>query len=55
MKQLDEGAGYRDVIERELAARAKARSPRPGVCACGTPNDADARFCKSCGARLEGA
>ena len=23
------------------------------VCSCGTPNDADARFCKSCGAKLE--
>jgi hypothetical protein len=24
----------------------------PGLCACGTGNDADARFCKSCGTRL---
>ena len=24
-----------------------------GSCACGTFNDADARFCKSCGAKLE--
>ena len=34
------------------AARA-ARPIVPGPCAaCGTPNDSDARFCKSCGARL---
>ena len=25
----------------------------PGLCACGTANDSDARFCKSCGARLQ--
>ena len=74
MKQLDEGADYRAVIERELAARAAKAAPQATVkaraqrvsataasdaavatCACGTRNDADARFCKSCGARLEGA
>ncbi len=27
----------------------------PGVCACGVSNDADARFCKSCGAKLRAA
>jgi hypothetical protein len=27
----------------------------PGLCACGTANDADARFCKSCGSRLQAA
>lgn len=34
-----------------------AKKPhRAGVCAaCGTANDADARFCKSCGAKLAGA
>jgi hypothetical protein len=49
MKQLDEGADYRPIIERELAARtAKAASrPAAGMCTCGTRNDADARFCKS--------
>ena len=26
----------------------------PGVCACGTPNDPDAVFCKKCGAKLLG-
>ena len=25
------------------------------VCTCGTTNDADARFCKSCGAKLRAA
>jgi len=37
------------------AAIAEAATP-PGQCPrCRTANDADARFCKSCGARLEGA
>jgi hypothetical protein len=67
MKQLDAGAAvYRTLIENELAARvgkaaaqalAPALAPAPkaeaGLCACGTRNDADARFCKSCGAKLE--
>jgi hypothetical protein len=26
-----------------------------GPCACGTANDTDAKFCKSCGARLQGS
>jgi hypothetical protein len=26
-----------------------------GSCACGTVNDPDARFCKSCGAKLRAA
>jgi len=58
MRQLDASAGYRDHIERELAKRLGA-SPAvaaPAVaraCAsCRTENDADARFCKSCGQRL---
>ena len=55
MKQLDDRGGYRDVIERELASRMKARAQRTGVCRCGTRNDADARFCKSCGSRLGAA
>jgi hypothetical protein len=63
MKQLDAGSSaYRALIEKELAARlgkgAAASQPkavtRPaGLCVCGTQNDADARFCKSCGAKLE--
>lgn len=68
MKQLDAGAAvYRALIEKELAARvgkapAAVAAPIPpvakaeaGKCACGTMNDADARFCKSCGAKLEAA
>ena len=27
----------------------------PGLCTCGIANDSDARFCKSCGAKLEAA
>ena len=30
----------------------RAASQPVGVCACGTPNDADARFCKACGTKL---
>lgn len=64
-----DGSGYRSLIERELLARvgpAPAR-PAPGPAAegapagrpdgecrgCGTLNDVDARFCKSCGTRME--
>lgn len=64
MKQLDANESvYRQQIERELAARlrsqpAGARRDKPApaasapTCACGTANDGDARFCKSCGASL---
>ncbi|MCX6551833.1 MAG: zinc ribbon domain-containing protein [Acidobacteria bacterium] len=68
LRQLDGGGmGYRELIERDLATRvgaspAKAAAspappkPRPGCCpACRTENDADARFCKSCGAQIGGA
>jgi len=55
MKQLEGGSGYREAIERELASRAQARADRSGMCTCGTRNDADARFCKSCGSRLGAA
>lgn len=68
MQQLDVALpGYREVIERELAQRlggpagdspavpgdggdAAEGAPCP---ACGTVNDLDARFCKTCGAALE--
>jgi hypothetical protein len=59
MTQLDAGAKvYRELIEKELAARAGNKpapvvAPTSGKCACGTVNDADARFCKSCGAKLQ--
>jgi hypothetical protein len=67
MRQLDAGAGYRDQIERDLAkkmndrsAKASAeREPRSTMSAgervctsCNAANDEDARFCKSCGAKL---
>jgi hypothetical protein len=64
MRQLDAGTGYRDRIERDLAKRlgedanAGSKRTRPasdvtGVCAnCSTSNDADAKFCKSCGSQL---
>jgi hypothetical protein len=69
MKQLDAGTSYREMIERDLASRvpspaAKVSGPAATatvaavadtVCACGTANDADARFCKKCGAKLGGA
>ena len=56
IRQLDRGAGYRDAIERELTKRIRvpAATSRPS-CACGTANDADARFCKSCGRQLTAA
>jgi hypothetical protein len=55
MRQLDRGAGYRDQIERELARRVPQAPRRPAACACGTDNDADARFCKNCGRQLTAA
>ena len=56
MRQLDAGTGYRQQIERDLAKRlgeAEVKTPTVGACAsCATVNDADARFCKACGAKL---
>jgi ribosomal protein L40E len=68
LRQLDAGAGYRELIEREIELRAGTlahtpppaapaavvvTSAEPQVCAaCEIRNDADARFCKSCGAGL---
>ena len=67
IRQLDAGAVYREEIEKEIARRVKpshsessrVASKEPtaraasGVCAaCATANDADARFCKHCGASL---
>lgn len=67
----EDGTGYRSLIERELTARVAARGAMPdaapaavvalappavaGVCACGTANDPDARFCKQCGLKLSDA
>jgi hypothetical protein len=67
IRQLDAGAGHRERIEQELARRLAAEPAAPDapvesgrswtmvvrVCgACETKNEADARFCKSCGAKL---
>lgn len=54
MKQLDAGtASYRAQVEKDLAARLiKTGRPAAGACACGTANDHDAKFCKSCGSKL---
>ena len=67
MRQLEAGAGYRERIESELARRLGGSTPGPkdqvnvrGADAAGPPtcakcaavNDADARFCKTCGDRL---
>ena len=68
LRQLDAGAGYREQIEKEIKKRVgepdKARPTTDSghvrftdavkACAsCGTENDGDARFCKSCGTSLE--
>src|SRR5262245_3278822 len=59
LRQLEAGAGYRDQIEQEIARRIGAKSEREkdirvnACAACGTQNDRDARFCKSCGKPLE--
>jgi hypothetical protein len=61
MRQLDAGAGYREQIEKDLAKRIGEKREAPAsppmaaerVCAsCDTANEADAKFCKACGARL---
>jgi hypothetical protein len=57
MRQLDAGSVYREQIEKEVELRL-GRVPRrdSGVCpSCTTQNDRDARFCKSCGSRMEAA
>jgi hypothetical protein len=62
------GSGYREIIEREIRERLErrgAKAPEPAkpapppavekdrtMCSCGTRNDADATFCKKCGAKL---
>ncbi len=64
MRQLDAGAGYRERIEQDLVKRlgdrrsgdqpprAAAGAPLRTCGGCSTANDADARFCKACGAQL---
>lgn len=61
MKQLDESGGYRDQIQKEVRERlvrdgdgtSRLKPVPTGVCgSCATQNDADAKFCKNCGAKL---
>ena len=57
MQRIETGqAGLRDRIGRDLAAARQPKASRKAAarrCAsCETANDADARFCKSCGAAL---
>ena len=60
MRQLEGGDLYRQLIEQEVAQRMAAppappEAPAEPAClACGTANDADARFCKQCGQPLAG-
>lgn len=50
--------GSPDLKVRPATEKAAEIDRRPdlqvGQCACGTSNDADARFCKACGAKLTG-
>jgi hypothetical protein len=64
IRQLDAGAGYRQQIEKDLEKKLSGytkdtkgtkdtKASQQLVCsACHTSNDSDAKFCKSCGARL---
>ena len=60
MRQLElDPDGYKSTIERELEGRLKSARIAPAApaatracAACSTTNDADAAFCKKCGARL---
>lgn len=58
MRQLEGGAVYQQMIERDLGTRVGdvadpvSAATTDGCPACGTSNDADARFCKSCGSGL---
>jgi zinc ribbon protein len=56
LRELDRASTHRDEIEREVSKRLGAPAALPAkavaACACGTKNDADARFCKNCGRSL---
>ena len=53
MTELEGSALYRAQIERDAAAISETKVKAPRACAsCHTVNDADARFCKQCGAAL---
>ena len=57
IRQLDAGSTYRDEIEKEISKRlGQAPAAATRTCAgCRTVNDRDARFCKTCGSKLEAA
>lgn len=59
MKQIDAGGGYKELIQKEIAARLAQQAPVTqteviaGLCgSCDTQNDADAKFCKNCGHKM---
>ena len=55
MRQLDAGSGYREQVERDLARRLGGPAVKASArtcTSCQMTNDADAKFCKSCGAKL---
>ena len=66
ISELDAGGDFRGLIEKELKLRlelppaepaapakgAATASVRPTCATCKTDNDIDAKFCKSCGAKL---
>jgi hypothetical protein len=54
MAQLDGAALYRAQIEKDLLEIATQSVASPQCEGCGTRNDVDARFCKSCGIALPG-
>jgi ribosomal protein L40E len=61
LRQLDSRTIYETEIKKEIDSRFNSKSIgsqetiRSAAClACGTKNDTDARFCKSCGVSLEG-
>ncbi len=64
IRQLDAGAGYREQIETDLAKKLETTTEKGTkdtkgtkaayrrCAACSILNDSDAKFCKSCGAKL---
>ena len=60
-KELAQRVGYtRDTKDTKDTKPKESKEPKEpaeiaGVCVCGTSNDADARFCKSCGSKLRAA
>jgi hypothetical protein len=56
INQIDAGDDFRTLIEQELKTRLTALEAARAACeGCGTPNEADARFCKKCGKTLAAA